>query len=108
MRALQESGISAVRACALVGYTRSNLYYQRVRKDEDVIAKRLELAYPPGVVDRTDTRSEGEAAVDRSGHVVLGRLDGIRHVQPHREVRRDRRRQRAAGAVGVPASDPAA
>ena len=42
MRALQESGISAVRACALVGYTRSNLYYRRVCKGEDAIAKRME------------------------------------------------------------------
>ena len=42
MRALQENGISAKRACALVGYTRSNLYYRRVPKDEDLFAKRLE------------------------------------------------------------------
>ena len=42
MRALQESGISAVRACALVGYTRSNLYYRRVPRAENAIAKRLE------------------------------------------------------------------
>ena len=45
MRALEQRGIPAVRACALVNYTRSNLYYQRAPKDDALIKARLhELA----------------------------------------------------------------
>lgn len=42
MRALQASGVSAVRACALVGYTRSNLYYHRKSKDDELLKERLQ------------------------------------------------------------------
>lgn len=45
MRALQERGITTVRACNLVDYTRSNLYYRRLPKDDGAIKTRMhELA----------------------------------------------------------------
>lgn len=45
MRALQATGVSAVRSCALIGYHRSNLYYRRKRKaDEGLQARLQELA----------------------------------------------------------------
>ncbi len=42
MRALQNSGVSAVRACELIGYTRSNLYYRRQPKDDGLLKGRLQ------------------------------------------------------------------
>lgn len=45
MRALQQRGISAVGACDLIGYNRSNLYYRRNPVDDEPIETRLkELA----------------------------------------------------------------
>jgi putative transposase len=45
VRALQAQGVSAARACSLVGYTRSNLYYRRKPNDEAATKARLsELA----------------------------------------------------------------
>ena len=41
MRALCQRGISAVRACDLISYNRSNLYYYRVPIDDEPIASRL-------------------------------------------------------------------
>ena len=41
MRALRQRGISAVRACNLIGYNRSNLYYRRTPIDDEPIAARL-------------------------------------------------------------------
>jgi putative transposase len=41
VRALQERGVSIVRACDLIGYTRSNLYYRRKALDDEPIATRL-------------------------------------------------------------------
>ena len=42
MRALQQRGISAIRACSLIGFTRSNLYYHRKPKDDEHLKARLE------------------------------------------------------------------
>lgn len=42
MRALQTKGISALRSCTLVGYTRSNLYYRRKPRADEPIAGRLQ------------------------------------------------------------------
>jgi putative transposase len=45
VRALEERGISIVRACQLAGYNRSNLYYRRKQKDEAALKARMhELA----------------------------------------------------------------
>lgn len=45
MRALQTRGISALRACTLVKFTRSNLYYRRkLRADEPIASRLQELA----------------------------------------------------------------
>ena len=45
MRALQGRGVSAVRACKLLGYNRSNLYYVRSPKDDATLKARMhELA----------------------------------------------------------------
>jgi len=45
VRALQGHGVSAVRSCALIGYTRSNLYYRRKpATDEPLRARVQELA----------------------------------------------------------------
>ena len=41
MRALRQRGISAERACDLIGYNRSNLYYHRTPIDDEPIATRL-------------------------------------------------------------------
>ena len=41
MRALRQRGISAVRACDLIGYNRSNLYYYRAPIDDEPITSRL-------------------------------------------------------------------
>jgi putative transposase len=41
VRALCQRGISAVRACDLIGYNRSNLYYHRAPIDDEPIASRL-------------------------------------------------------------------
>jgi len=42
VRALQTSGVSASRACELIGYTRSNLYYCRQPKDDGLLKGRLQ------------------------------------------------------------------
>ncbi len=42
MRALQDRGVAALRACALIGYTRSNLYYHRKPKDDEPVKTRLQ------------------------------------------------------------------
>jgi putative transposase len=42
VRALQAQGVSATRACSLVGYTRSNLYYRRKPKDDAAARARLQ------------------------------------------------------------------
>ncbi|HET9343876.1 MAG TPA: IS3 family transposase [Candidatus Eremiobacteraceae bacterium] len=42
MRALQTRGISALRACTLAGYARSNLYYRRKPRADEPIASRLQ------------------------------------------------------------------
>lgn len=42
MRALQGAGVSAARACELVGYTRSNLYYRRKSKGDELLKGRLQ------------------------------------------------------------------
>lgn len=42
MRALQNRGVAAVRACALIGYTRSNLYYRSQPKDDEPVKTRLQ------------------------------------------------------------------
>ena len=42
MRALQQLGVSAARACLLVGFTRSNLYYRRKPKDDAALQARLQ------------------------------------------------------------------
>ncbi len=45
MRALEQRGISLVRACRLAGYNRSNLYYRRGAKDDAALKARMhELA----------------------------------------------------------------
>lgn len=45
MRALRDRGISTVRACGLIGYNRSNLYYRRKPINDEPIESRLkELA----------------------------------------------------------------
>lgn len=41
VRALQQRGISIVRACQLAGYNRSNLYYRRIGKADEAIKVRL-------------------------------------------------------------------
>lgn len=41
MRALEERGISIVRACELAGYNRSNLYYRRKRSDDAALKARM-------------------------------------------------------------------
>lgn len=41
VRALCQRGISAVRACDLIGYNRSNLYYHRAPIDDEPIVSRL-------------------------------------------------------------------
>ena len=41
MRALHKRGVSLVRACALIRYTRSNLYYRRKPKSDDALQERL-------------------------------------------------------------------
>lgn len=41
MRALRQRGLSAVRACDLIGYNRSNLYYHQTPIDDEPIATRL-------------------------------------------------------------------
>lgn len=42
MRALQDHGVSRVRACAIVGQPRRTLYYRGKPKDDDPIATRLQ------------------------------------------------------------------
>ena len=42
MRALQGKGISAIRACTLVRFTRSNLYYRRKPKSDEPVATHLQ------------------------------------------------------------------
>jgi putative transposase len=42
VRALQQLGVSAARACLLVGFTRSNLYYRRKPKDDAALQARLQ------------------------------------------------------------------
>ena len=42
MRALQTRGLSLVRSCALIGYTRSNLYYRPKLKADDPLSTRLQ------------------------------------------------------------------
>ncbi len=42
MRALQDRGVPVVRACALIGYTRSNLYYHRKPKADEPLKTRLQ------------------------------------------------------------------
>ena len=42
VRALQTQGLSLVRSCALIGYTRSNLYYRRKRKEDEPLSSRLQ------------------------------------------------------------------
>ena len=45
MRALEDRGISIVRACQLAGYNRSNLYYRRRQVDDPALKARMhELA----------------------------------------------------------------
>ncbi|HEV2261912.1 MAG TPA: IS3 family transposase [Candidatus Rubrimentiphilum sp.] len=45
VRASQQRGIPTVRACKLLSFTRSNLYYRRLRKDDGPVTQRLhELA----------------------------------------------------------------
>lgn len=45
MRALQAKKLSLVRACELIGFTRSNLYYRRKERDDELLKTRLlELA----------------------------------------------------------------
>jgi hypothetical protein len=41
VRALCQRGISAIRACDLIGYNRSNLYYRRKPVDDEPIVTRL-------------------------------------------------------------------
>jgi putative transposase len=41
VRALHTRGLPIVRACALIGYTRSNLYYRRKPKADQVVSTRL-------------------------------------------------------------------
>jgi putative transposase len=42
VRALQGHGLSALRSCALVGYTRSNLYYQRKPVADEPLRRRIQ------------------------------------------------------------------
>jgi len=42
VRALQDYGVPAVRACALIGFTRSNLYYHRKPKDDEPLRTQLQ------------------------------------------------------------------
>lgn len=41
MRALQAKKIPVVRACELIGYTRSNLYYRRKERDDETLKARM-------------------------------------------------------------------
>src|SRR5690606_34151452 len=63
-------------------------------------------ALPPAVVDGADSGPEREARSDRARHVLLRLLGRRGDVIPHGQMRRDRGREGAAGAVGVPVVVP--
>src|SRR4029453_12318436 len=69
---------------------------------EGLFSRRRHPLQAPEVVERAVASSDGKAVSNRARHKVHCAGDGVREWVPEGKVRRQRRSERAAGAVRMP------